>query len=395
MTSFTPLGQLSAIQELVWQLVESVTDTDYRCHFHPELSPLGWYLGRCVFIESWWLRKVVLGEATFSDTVSNLFTPGKTLPWEQGERLPPKHEMLTWARRIQEDDLMRLANPKTLPEHPLLEHDYLQNFILQEYCRQYEAMVGVLNERALQRSGPPYIVKTPLRPLLPQAEAREVPLGHYRIGGTDTPMAYDNELPPQAVELSAFRVATRPVSNSQYLAFMEAGGYRHRHSWTDEGWHWRTHGDIGAPHHWRQDAHGHWYGVGINGAYELAPNSPVAGINGFEAKAFAHWAASLSDALAGAILPHEYQWEVARRLDYLRDSGLAWEWCANPFHPYTGFQAFPAEEFSAAFFDAGYYTLRGASLHTRPPLRRPSFRNFALPHSRHLFAGLRLILPPR
>lgn len=393
MTSPATLAQLSSAQEMVFALIESVDDTTCRRQYHPALSPLGWYLGRCVFIECHWLRRVVLADAQFSPAVENLFTPGRTPLSQQGEALPHKEELLAWAKRWQDDNLARLANPRTLPQHPLLEGAYLQRFILQEYCRHYESMLQVLTERRLAAALPDLAIASPLRPIVPQGEAREMPRGHYRIGAADAPEAYDNELPPQAVELSAFRIATRPVSNSEYLAFMEAGGYAAREYWSEQGWEWLQHTGITAPNHWRRNRDREWLGVGVNGPYELAAEAPLSGISHHEASAFASWAASRGGPLAGACLPHEYQWEVARRLGYLDDTGRAWEWCSNPFHAYTGFRPHPAEEVSVPFFDGRHHALRGSSLHTRPPLRRPSFRGFEPPESRHLFSGMRLVLP--
>ena len=124
-------------------------------------------------------------------------------------------------------------------------------------------------------------------------------------------------------------------------------------------------------------------GIGLNGPYELAADTAVHGINHYEASACAAW--------AGARLPHEYQWEAAHRSRQLDDVGRAWEWCANSFHPYNGFSAFPYEGYSTPWFDGTHYSLRGASLHTRPELRRASFRNFYTAEKRHIFAGLRLV----
>ncbi|HKJ09285.1 MAG TPA: SUMF1/EgtB/PvdO family nonheme iron enzyme, partial [Gammaproteobacteria bacterium] len=110
---------------------------------------------------------------------------------------------------------------------------------------------------------------------------------------------------------------------------------------------------------------------------------PVLGINHHEASAYAAW--------AGAQLPHEYQWEAACRLGLLEHTGRAWEWCANTFHPYEGFESFPYREYSTPWLGGDHYTLKGGSLHTRPPVKRASFRNFYEPDKRHIFAGLRLV----
>ena len=75
----------------------------------------------------------------------------------------------------------------------------------------------------------------------------------------------------------------------------------------------------------------------------------------------------------------------------LEFTGKVWEWCSNTFFPYQGFEAFPYDGYSKPWFDNKHYVARGASRHTRPEIRRPSFRNFFNPDKRHTFAGLRLV----
>jgi iron(II)-dependent oxidoreductase len=78
-------------------------------------------------------------------------------------------------------------------------------------------------------------------------------------------------------------------------------------------------------------------------------------------------------------------------LQLLEQTGHVWEWCNNCFYPYAGFQSFPYKEYSQPWFNDNHYTLRGGSLHTRPGIKRASFRNFHAPEKRHIFAGLRLV----
>jgi iron(II)-dependent oxidoreductase len=172
------------------------------------------------------------------------------------------------------------------------------------------------------------------------------------------------------------------VSNAEYLAFMQDGGYRRKQLWSNAGWEWCRHHDVRHPDHWRQNEEGHWCGIGVRGTYQLADTEPVCGISHYEASAFARW--------AGGSLPHEYEWETACRLGVLQQTGRVWEWCENTFHPYQGFTAFPYPEYSQPWFDGRHYSLRGGSLHTRASVKRPSFRNFFEADKRHIFAGLRL-----
>jgi iron(II)-dependent oxidoreductase len=195
--------------------------------------------------------------------------------------------------------------------------------------------------------------------------------------------------------LSSFRIALQPVSNSQYLAFMEAGGYENPDLWPTCGWNWQRTAHKSHPEYWRQDADGHWYVIGVNGPSDLPPEEPVCGINQFEAQAYANWVGVSGDDYSGAVLQHEYQWELAARSKVIGQIGIAWEWCSNAFHPYPAFQPFPDENTSIPDFRAGRISLRGGCLHTQRVLRRSSLRHRAAPAQRCQLSGLRLVFPPR
>lgn len=392
MTAPAILGQLSGLQEMLRELVRRVPAADAGARWHPELASLTWYLGRSVYRETYWLREVLAGDADLTSRVRHLFGPGDLDLDTRCARMPPPDHLLRWAEEIQDEHLRRLASG--LPAHPLLAGDRLQWFLLQETARDYENLLMVLHARSLADRHLAYRVGVPLEPRRPEPALAEVVQGHYRIGSRGEARAYDNELPPQAVELASFRIARRHVTNSDYLGFMESGGYRKAAWWDDAGRRWLAGSGAEAPLHWRRDGAGRWFAVELNGPADLQPEVPVSGVNRHEAAAFAAWAASLGGALRGAVLQHEYQWEVAARSGVIAGTGRVWEWCANAFHPYPGFTPFPDATVSAAFFGRGQVSLRGAGLHTRRCLRRTSLRNWAAPAARHLFAGIRLVFPP-
>jgi len=396
MTNPRLLGQLSHTHELLEQLFRDLPEADGYRSYAPGLPPLAWYYGRCVYLETHWLRAVVQGDDDLTARVRHLFEPGAAPEEEQWRGLPPRDHLLNWALEIQDENLMRLANPGRLPPHPLLAGDRLLSLLLQEQHRIYEQMLAVLCERQLANLADGFAVAHPLQPQrIDPAGLMEISQGHYRIGAREPALVYDNELPEQVVTLSAFRMQRRPLSNAEFLAFLHDDGYTQEGLWSAAGWAWRQRYEVTAPHHWRRDAAGHWYGVGLNGPFELVAAEPVLGISHHEASAFAAWATQSAEGLRGAALQHEYQWEVAVRIQALREFGRAWEWCANPFHPYTdhpaaadGLGATPPRAF------AGDFSLRGGSLYTQPSLRRPSFRHHAEASARRLFAGARLIFPP-
>ncbi|MEW8397137.1 MAG: SUMF1/EgtB/PvdO family nonheme iron enzyme [Candidatus Thiodiazotropha sp.] len=395
MTSTKLLGELSRLHEMQIELLKSMPAEACGRRFHPRLASLNWYFGRGVFLELYWLRERLAGDDDLSARVRPLFTPDGSGLEHQCSQLPPVDHMINWGSEIHDEHLRRLATPSALPDHPWLHNDRLPWFLLQEQAKLYEAMLMLLNQRSLRNHDPSFLSTETLRPERPHWETREISQGHYRIGARDDPRAYDNELPPQAVELSSYRIALTPVSNAQYLGFMEAGGYGDESLWSDEGGKWLKNSERHHPEYWRRDSRDGWYEVAINGNTHIPPHEPVTGISLFEAQAFCNWLDRSGGEYAGAVIQHEYQWELAARSGVVRQTGRAWEWCSNPLHPYPEYQAFPDAELASPAFDEGHYTLRGASLHTQPMLRRASFRHWALPSDRHQFTTLRTVFPAR
>lgn len=383
MNGDTLIEQLKQSQSLLLALVQDVDEIAFKTQFHPDLSPIGWHLGHCVYTECYWLHEQLRGDNSVTSHLADLYTPPRTPKNKRGRLLPHKDSLLGWAREIQAFNLNYLRNvPPELRAHELLKDDYLLHFLIQHNSQHYETMLMVLSRKALDEHRDSPVIDSPLQASRLCNESVSIPAGHYRIGG-DFPTARDNELPKQHAELGSFSISKFPVTNAEFLAFMEGHAYRNPQLWTDESRQWKERHHIRHPDHWRQNDSGHWYAVGLNGSYELVDNEPVSGLSHYEASAFANWAAGQ--------LPHEYQWEAACRAGMLQKTGRVWEWCRNCFQPYDGFRAFPYAEYSQPWFDKRHFTLRGGSLYTRPAVRRPGFRNFYAADKRHIFAGLRLV----
>ena len=387
------LSSLHRMHELLVGLVESVPDEAGRRQFHPDLAPLVWYFGRAVYLEIYWLRERIAGDADLTARVRHIFAAGAGPYAERLADIPPREHLLNWALDIFDGDLTRLANPAMMPAHPLLEDGWIVDYLVQAMSRLYEDMVIVLTERRLQDEARGYQVQAPLVPRLPVVDAALVDQGHYRVGAREG-VVFDNEEPAMAVELHNFRIQRRPVSNAEFLAFLVDGGYEDSRWWDGAGEAWRAAAAERCPHHWRRDDAGRWYGLGVNGPADLVADDPVHGISRHEAEAFARWAAARGDGMAGCVVQHEFQWEVAARGGHLGSAGRAWEWCANQFEPYDAYSAPDDPEMATGEFDGRHVAVRGAALHTQPAIRRSSFRNCGLPGARHRYAGVRLVLPP-
>jgi len=390
-TSLPTMIRLRAIQNLTRKLFEGLNDIHYRLQYHHDLSPAGWYLGHGIFIENYWLHEVIHKDDQFTKDKSLFFSDNCPLS-ERGPRLPSLTSQLEKISAQQDtNDLLLMYKTPEFSDDPLFKDEFIENYIIQNYARQYESIYMVLNQIALKKhnvhkKNHPYEPQTPLTSQALLKNISEIKTGRYTIGG-ESPLSLDNELPTHEIHLDDYFIANTPVTNGQYLLFIEEGGYQNKKLWGDAGWKWREKNQIQHPQGWAQSQQQHWYGINNSetkdsGAYDLNINDSVYGLSHFEACAFASW--------AGARLPHEHEWETAARQEAIKHTTHVWEWCNNIFSPYEGFKAFPDTN-NPVSFDNQHYVLKGASPHTRPELKRAAFRNAALPHQRHIFAGLRLV----
>jgi iron(II)-dependent oxidoreductase len=221
----------------------------------------------------------------------------------------------------------------------------------------------------------------------------EIPAGPFAMGSEPEGFAYDNERPRHEVEVDAFQIACKPVSNASWLAFAASGGYERREWWSADGWAWRQLEEI-APD------------PGIAGA---DPDAPVCHVSWFEADAFARahdtrlpteaeWEKAATAYAAPGTGLHAQPWpggdapadDSAAPSPALHCLGRVWEWTQSGFDGYPGFRAHPYREYSEVFFGDDYRVLRGGSWATHPRIAGPRFRNWDLPQRRQIFSGLRL-----
>ena len=220
--------------------------------------------------------------------------------------------------------------------------------------------------------------------------------GVVQIGHEGEGFCFDNELPRHRQFVEPYRLASRLVTNGEYLAFIDAGGYRDPALWLSEGWDWVKREGLEHPLYWQrnEDAPGGWQSFGLNGLLPLDPNAPAVHISYFEADAYARW--------ADARLPTEAEWEhaAARALEAerigrsqaLKDLfGLCWQWTSSSYAPYPGFRATDGAlgEYNGKFM-CNQYVLRGSSRATPEGHARVSYRNFFPATARWQFMGIRL-----
>lgn len=381
MTAAAALDDLDRHYALLRDSVGEFSAAGIAHQYHPDLSPPGWHLGHCVFTEIYWIREVLLGDGSRSRALKSLYVPELSPKTERAAALPAAADLFAWAEQVREEH-RRLLPPllESGRDEPLLRDNFLARFLCEHYAQHYETTRYIHAQRQAGLGDTPDTVDIAPRP--PLQDAVTVPAGRYAIGSERDRPPYDNEFPRFTAELATFHIARHPVTNAEYLAFMDGGGYADPAHWSAAGWEWRQRLGTDRPELWRRAAGGGRYAVDAAGAGPLEADAPLAGVSHYEACAFARW--------AGARLPHEYEWEAAKRSGVLDGDGRIWEWCANPLHPYAGFEAFPYAGYSVPYFDGRHYVLRGGSLYTRPCIRRPSFRNYYEADKRHIHAGLRL-----
>jgi iron(II)-dependent oxidoreductase len=358
-------------------LLEPLSDEQLTRQLSPLQSPLVWDLAHIGHFEELWLLRRAGGRNAESLAYDELYDASAHARGARG-RLPilPPDAARAYVGEIREAVLGLLPELSLDDGDPLLEHWFVVGMVVQHELQHSETMAQTLALAGLPGpvpQGPP--------------EVREsgdaiLPGGSFTLGAVD-PWAYDNERPAHPVDLPAFRIDRALVTNAEYTVFVDAGGYRDRDAWSDEGWAWRETEDAGAPLYWELDG-GRPLRRRFDVVEALPPREPVQHVSFHEAEAYARW--------AGKRLPTEAEWEkavktVAGQLEHVR--GAVWQWTASSFDGYPGFRAFPYAEYSELFFGEEYRVLRGGSWFTDPLVARPTFRNWDLPQRRQIFSGLR------
>ena len=251
-------------------------------------------------------------------------------------------------------------------------------------------------------------------PAVPVSEVQwlSFPGGTYDIGHNTADFCFDNEQPIHRAYAEDFVLQNRPVTNGEYLAFIDDGGYADFRHWLSNGWDTVQGQGWEAPLYW-QKLDNTWYAMTLTGWREVEPHVPVTHVSYYEADAYARW--------AGKRLPTEVEWEVAARLadvgpetgNFLDDGafhplpvrqasntlmqmlGDVWEWTGSAYLPYPGYRpaAGALGEYNGKFM-VDQMVLRGGSCATPRSHIRITYRNFFAAHERWQFTGIRLADTP-
>lgn len=383
-------------------LAEPLSDEDCCAQSMADASPVKWHLAHTTwFFETFILERHENRFQPFDPAFRVLFNSyyngvGDKHPRPQRGMLtrPSLNEVLAYRRNIDERIAMLLAECcdelRTLVETGLHHEQQHQELLLTD----------VKHLLSLNPLKPKYVA-APLESKVQTPPMRWITFegGVVRIGHAGEGFYFDNETPNHRQFIEPFSLASRLVTNNEFLQFIEDGGYRNPSLWLSEGWDWVQASGIEHPLYWHRSEDG-WQEFSLYGMRELDDARPSVHLSMFEADAFARW--------AGARLPTEAEWEVAAAdcIDNVvrslhpqaaREAGLqqmfgaVWQWSSSSYSPYPGYAtaAGALGEYNGKFM-SNQYILRGSSCATPVGHSRITYRNFFPATARWQFTGLRL-----
>ena len=379
-------ARFAAVRGVSVQRAASLSDEDCAAQSMPDASPVKWHLAHTSwFFETFILEAFEPDFAPFDPAFRVLFNSyyngvGEKHPRPQRGLLTRPSRARVMAYRANVDARMEALLARPLPPACAV----LCELGLQHEQQHQELMLTDILHLFAQNPLYPAYGAEQTGAAAPEAGWAEFAGGITQIGYDGEAFCFDNELPRHRVFLEPYALARRLVTNGEFLAFIEAGGYRNPAFWLSEGWEFCAANNITHPFYWRDMPDG-WQVFGLAGLQPLVADAPVLHLSYFEAAAFAQW--------AGARLPTETEWEHAARQmpDLPQLFGTAWQWTSSAYSPYPGF--FAAEgavgEYNGKFM-VNQYVLRGGSSATPDGHSRPSYRNFFPASARWQFSGLRL-----
>lgn len=380
-----------------------LSEEDCCAQSMPDASPIKWHLAHTTwFFETFILERFEPNFQPHHPAFRILFNSYYNGVGDKHARAqrglltrPPFSEVLAYRRDVDARILALFARP--VSSEIFIELAMLLELGLQHEQQHQELMMtDVLHLLSINPLKPAYAA-SPSR--TPQAAA---PLqwlsfsgGVVRIGHAGSTFCFDNETPVHRQFVEPYALASRLVTNREYMAFVEAGGYENAALWLAEGWDWVQAQQLAHPLYWQKaeaDTSPVWHAFTLEGLRPLELDAAATQLSYFEADAYARW--------ADARLPTEAEWENAAVQSVAADSkgmeltqlfGICWQWTSSSYAAYPGYKtaAGALGEYNGKFM-ANQYVLRGSSCVTPAGHSRATYRNFFPATARWQFSGIRL-----
>jgi gamma-glutamyl hercynylcysteine S-oxide synthase len=371
-------------------LLDPIDDADLMRQVSPLMSPLVWDLAHVGHYEELWLLRNIAGASPTNEAFDDIYDAFKH-PRRDRPSLPilGPAEARAFVGGIRSRVLDVLASLELDDADPLLRDGFVYGLVVQHEHQHDETMLATIQlmENFAHPDADDWRPAPVERDPAGTADGMiDIAGGPTAIGTDEHAWVYDNERPRYEVDVAAFRIDRKPVTNREFRGFVEDGGYDDSGLWSTDGWAWRQESGVEAPLYWQREGRGDWSRRRYGRREDLPPDEPVQHVCWHEADAFARW--------RGARLPTEIEWEAAASRDGVPGGpqqmvGDVWEWTATDFAGYPGFASFPYREYSEVFFGPEYKVLRGGSWATDATVRRATFRNWDYPIRRQIFAGFR------
>jgi len=406
--------QYQSVRRFTEHLCEPLATEDYVIQSIPDVSPTKWHIAHVTwFWETFLLLPALPGYQSLHPQYAYLFNSYYNTLGQRHCR--PKRGLIsrptvkeTYAYRHYVDEHV-LELLEQLDEGRFTELTPIMTLGLHHEQQHQELMLtDIKHVFSCNPLNPAYIERTPTSPAsIPTVEWMSFPEGLHWIGHEGDGFAFDNEGPRHRQFVQSFQLASRLVTNGDYLEFMEDGGYDNPLLWLSEGWATVQQEEWQAPLYWEK-RNGQWWMMTLSGLREVDKAEPVCHVSYFEADAYARW--------VDARLPTEAEWEVAAQgvpveghfvesgryhpapLDASTSAGKlaqmygdVWQWTQSSYAPYPNFKPGPGAvgEYNGKFM-CNQYVLRGGSCATSRSHTRSTYRNFFPANAQWQFMGIRL-----
>jgi ergothioneine biosynthesis protein EgtB len=411
-------ARFEAVRRLSEDICAPLEIEDYVVQTCPDVSPIKWHLAHTSwFFETFILAPFVPGFESPNSKYAELFNSYYHSVGSQFSRphrgtlaRPTVKEIMDYRRFITQK---MLEIPRAIFENK--QADIASRWELGIHHEQQHQELMLMDLKHIFANNP---LLPAYRNLQDWPKAKSVKStwcefdgGLGSVGHALSSFAFDNERPEHRVFLEPYALCSELVTQGQFLAFIEDGGYQDHRLWLSDGWDQVQSGGDRHPMYWHRMDDADWKVMTMYGLQELDHNAPVCHVSFFEADAYARW--------AGHRLPTEFEWEQAAQSSGAHASiagtlfedgifhpvgkppaekspmrhmlGEVWEWTSSAYSPYPGYQpgAGALGEYNGKFMNA-QRVLRGGSCVTSQDHLRLSYRNFFQPDKQWQFSGIRL-----